>query len=321
VREGLGDCIVTLEASLPLQSKEVFTAEEYKRFIEHYRQFCEEDRGLSYQNPADKARKDYVVRQRFIVQPQLYRSRLPIYLLACCPICGGKVWEAIDTYSLNGPGWATPSRGFGWYGTLADQSSNYVEKPSYSAECQHIELLAYGVNLNGSKPDDVNQEVEIGSEKPFVMKPLIELDETFVVIHALPIGCYNDQELRPCYTAYFMTYFTAAKRAFEEATQPFHQGLSLVQYGFADYDLVKWVKAKKLFWLNPNNPALLLPGKSVSVSDFPYADVDGHEGPCVIRNGRMEPYYSIDPVRWSGGEWQPEPGPLRRLINKLRRNQ
>ncbi|MFO7537150.1 MAG: hypothetical protein R6X32_03720 [Chloroflexota bacterium] len=279
--------MVTIKAGLPLQPKEVFTAEEYKRLIEQFRQFCEEDRNLSYQNPADKARKDYVVRQRFVVQPQLYRSRLPIYLLACCPICGGKVWEAVDTYSLNGLGWATPSRGFGWYGTIADESSNYVERPSYSAECEHVEMLAYGVNLNGSKPDDVNQEVEIGLEKPFMMKPLIELDETYAVIQALPIGRYDDPELRPCYTAYFMTYFTAAKRTFEAVIEPFHQDLTLVQYGVADYDLVKWVKAKKLFWLDPNNPASLLPGKSVSDSDFPYADVDGSEAPCVIRSGRL----------------------------------
>jgi hypothetical protein len=310
---------MTSEVSLPLQSNEVFTVEEYQRFVEQYRQFCEEDRNLSYQNPADKARKDYVIRQRFVVQPQLYRSRLPIYLLACCPICGGKVWEAIDTYSLNGPGWATPSRGFGWYGTLADESSNYVERPGYSAECQHIEILAYGVNLNGSKPDDVNQEVEIGSEKPFVMKPLIELDETFVVIHTLPIDRYNDRELLPCYTAYFMTYFTATKRTFAKVTQPFHEDFNLVQYGVADYDLVKWVKAKKLFWLDKNHPNL--PLRNEPAGDFPYANLKGGEGLWVIRNGRMTPYYSSHPVSWSGGEWRPEPGLLRRLINKLRRNE
>jgi hypothetical protein len=50
---------VTIEAGLPLQPKAVFTVEECKRFVEQYRQFCQEDNDLSYQNPADEARKDF----------------------------------------------------------------------------------------------------------------------------------------------------------------------------------------------------------------------------------------------------------------------
>ena len=162
------------------------------------------------------------------------------------------------------------------------------ERPGYETECEHMEIIAYNVNLNGLEPDDVNQEVWIGPEKPFVIKSLITVDQTFVVIHALPVGRYDNPEPRPRYTVYFTTYFTNNKAAFGKITKLFSQEGSLVQYSTADYYLLPWVKEGKLFWLDRHNPELALLNKPVEA--FPYGQVEGLEGLAVIRDGKLELY-------------------------------
>jgi hypothetical protein len=245
-----------------------------------------------------------------------YHSRLPVYLLARCPICGGRVHEPVDTYSLNGIGWGgigSIKRGFGWFG-FGDGLQTGV---SYEAECRHVEIVSVMVNLNGIQPDDVTQEVWITSERPFVMPPVLNLEQTYAVVHSLPIGRFDDIEPQHHYTAYFVTYFTNVdRRLYNKVMQPAHEGYGLVAIDWADYDLLLWVKRGKLYWLDWDDSDL--PLRHEPAGDFPYATVKGGEGNWVIRNGRMEPYYSLKPVRWSGGEWRPEPGFFRRLINAFR---
>jgi hypothetical protein len=287
------------------QPENLFTLETYKELIERLRQVRTEDNSLTYQNPDHRKRKDFLGEQRFNAIPQEYRARLPVYLLARCPFCGGRVWEAIDTFSLNGLGWMGAPVGFGWYGSR-----------SYQADCAHVEIVAYGVNLNGLRPDDVFQGVPLGSEKPFVMTPVIELEQTYVVIHALPVGRYDDPEPLPRYTVYFTTYFTSNKTAFEAVVQPFHEDYSLVQYGVADYDLLKWVEAGKLFWLDPADPEL--PLRNQPVEAIPYGNVEGLEGLRVIRNGRLK----LQIGRWGQvprDQKEAEGGFVRQIINSFLR--
>lgn len=277
--------LVDLDELLNTPNKDLFTPTTYREFLERYQEIARENATLSYTNAAHRERKDFL-RQLLADMPVEYRARLPFYVLARCPICGGRVAEAIDTYSLNGLGWGGPGNtGFGWYGTIG---SGQYSRPSYEAECEHVKVMALAVNLNGRQPEDVLQEVWIGPEKPFVMLPLIKVDQTFAVIHALQVGNYNHLAARPPYTVYFITYFTGSVTAFNEVIELFAQDRSRVQIGTADYDLTKWIEAGKLFWLDPNDPAL--PLRNRPAEEFPYGGVEGLEGICVIRDGQLKLY-------------------------------
>jgi hypothetical protein len=194
-----------------------------------------------------------------------YFNQLPVYLLARCPICGGQVWEAIDTFSLNGIGWGgSLKNGYGWMGSGI----------SYDAECEHAKIVSLMVNLNGWQPSDVKQEVWIGSERPFVMTPILNMEKTFAVIHSLPIEREDIENPSSYYTAYFVTYFTDANEViFDHVMQPAYDAKSLVLYDWADYNLVKWVEKGKLYWLNKANP--ILPLQNKPIQDFPYFHVKG----------------------------------------------
>jgi hypothetical protein len=283
------------------KSDNPFTILEYKEFVQ---------RCVALEVKAS-VNFHYVLEQERKLHEE-YRSRLPVYLLARCPICGGRVHERIDTYSLNGPGWKAPGgRGFGWYGTIPQSAV------SYEAECRHVVIVSVMTNLNGIQPNDVNQEVWITSERPFVMSPVLNLEQTYAVIHSLPVGRFDDFEPQHHYTAYFVTYFTNVdRRIYDKVMQPAHEGYGLVVIDWANYDLLRWVKKGKLYWLDKNDSDL--PLRNGPVSDFPYGNVKGGEGIWVIRNGRMQPYYSLKPMRWSGGEWQPEPGFFQRLAKSFR---
>ncbi|MCC6605910.1 MAG: hypothetical protein IT327_22070, partial [Anaerolineae bacterium] len=193
-----------------------FFMQEYKKFLQHY-------------STLEKSEKLHDFLEQLDPLCHEYRSRLPIYLLARCPICGGRVHEPIDTYSLNGPGWKAPGgRGFGWYGTvpIASPQGTFPQSDvSYDAECDHAKIVSVMVNLNGIQPDDVSQNVQISSERPFVMPPILKLENTYAVIHALPVGRFDDDEPQHHYTAYFVTYFSnAEKHLYDKVMQPAHEG-------------------------------------------------------------------------------------------------
>jgi hypothetical protein len=301
--------LADLDELLNTPNKELFTPTTYREFVERYQAVNRENASLSYANPLHRERKEHVQHILWADMPREYRARLPFYLLARCPICGGRVGEVIDTYSLNGLGWGGPGgAGFGWYGALGHDS-----RPSYEAECRHVKVMATAVNLNGRQPAEVFHEVWIGPEKPFVMVPLIEAEQIFAVIHALQVGDYNDLTARPPYTVYFITYYAGDEATFDEIIKPFDQERSRVQYGTADYELIKWVEAGKLFWLDPNDPAL--PLRNRPVAEFPYGKIEGLEGLCVIRDGRQKLYIGPRGQRVRG---QPQSGGiLRRFMRKF----
>jgi hypothetical protein len=199
-------------------------------------------------------------------------------LLARCPICGGTVREAVDTYSLNGLGWRNRQPdGYGW------RSGGF-----YKADCAHVQIVAYGINLNGLLPDDVTQWVGIGSERPYVMAPLLELEDTCAVIHALPVRRAGERS-SGYYTLVFTTYFTANVAAFRAATRSFHREYTLLVPGLGDYELRPWVARGKLFWLDAGDP--LLPLRQKPPGAFPYGHMQGVVGMWAIDRGRLHMLY------------------------------
>lgn len=255
-----------------LTARDPFTGPEYRALLVRYREARAAYAERSYRNPADVGAKD-ALKAELSSLAGTYWQRLPSYLLARCPICGGAVREAVDTYSLNGLGWRNRMPdGFGW------RSGTF-----YRAECSHAQIVGYGLNLNGMVPDDVTQWVGIGSERPYVMARLIALADTYVVMHALGVG-RADGRPGGQYTLYFTTYFTDDD-AFQAAIRSFHQEQTLLVPGLGDYDLLPWVAQGKLMWLDPADDAR--PLRQRDVATFPYGKMEGVVGMWFIHRGRL----------------------------------
>jgi cytohesin len=235
-----------------------------------------------------------LIQRAQIELPKVYRSKLPTYLLARCPICGGRVHEAVDTFSLSGPGWwLSESRGFGWYGRqikmpvdgkMPPNHRNRLSEPSYQTECDHVQAVTYNVNLNNVFPDDVSPlgYVIIGSEPPQVLRPFMEQSGSYAVIHAMPVGRLDDETWQPWYTVYFSTYFHEKPYTLQQALGG--DPADLVHFFWPhhklDFNLQPWLEKGQLYWLDPATPdfSLAQPPKP-----FPYPDVPGLVGRWALR--------------------------------------
>ncbi len=275
---GEGEECSELKDKITPYPNELFNFYEYKEYVRDYY-----DNG--YKTPIETWRQQILN----------YRSRLPIYLLARCPICGGTVSEPIDTFSLCGPGWGKRSRGYGWFGTIEEGwdpvKRRYWQKPSYTAECQHAKIVEWSVNLNGIEPTDVTfEEIYIYHEIPLLLAVPMEAEGVVAVMHTLPIGRFDDPEPTPRYTAFFTTYFAANNAAYEQAMQ------KVAEYGEGsiatppyDWDFEKYLQTKRLYWLDGATSDLKL--RNEPAQNFPYLHVTGHNGMyLVIRNGKLEGY-------------------------------
>ncbi|MFL7793211.1 MAG: pentapeptide repeat-containing protein [Anaerolineae bacterium] len=270
-----------------LEPGEPFTFETYKAFASQV-----ESMVTRYRTPLGNVSVGNVPKRLMIELPPLYQSNLPVYVLARCPICGGRVSEPVDTFSLSGLGWwlSEPS-GFGWLGRRISQARNLdalmVQReggPSYRSECGHARAVTYGVNLHGIIPDDVRMTgyIVIGSERPGVLRPFMERQGSHAVIHALPVGRLDDVVWQPRYTAYFVCYFTEDADAFEEslAPQDWYSDKFVWPYDQMDYDLVPWLDEGKLFWMGPEVEGH--PLRQGPASEFPYGNVDGLVGRWMV---------------------------------------
>ncbi|HNT76540.1 MAG TPA: hypothetical protein PKH77_16125 [Anaerolineae bacterium] len=258
----------------------VFTLDTYRAFLAE----VEDARSSVYwANIArDFGRAGTAARKLSFELPSVYWARLPVFLLARCPICGGRVTEPLDTFSLSGIGWwYNEPNGLGWFGPKprSDHDSTRLMDPSYTAECDHAQAVHYGVNLNGIIPDDVKavSDVVIGSERPGVWWPFLEQEGNYAVIHALPVGRLDDDPWQPRYTVYFVTYFGPDKAAFQRSLLPWkwYDPNFLWQYDLTDYELTPWAAAGKLYWLGEAEAGFPL---RQGVEGFPYANIIGLEG-------------------------------------------
>ncbi len=244
--------------SIP-QPKHVFTMAEYQAFVKRYWEWLH------------RPHNDF--REEWISFYDEYLNQLPVYIVARCPFCGGRAWDKVDTYSLNGPGWwmlESPDARFHWSDTLDKMES----------DCGHAQLMSWSINLNDRIPDDVfvgtaKRPFEISSERPRLMLwPMqVTATRTCAVIHALPIGRFDDAQPQHRYTAFFVTYFAEDATVFREAAERGDMSIFAFQGIAYDFDLIKWVKAKRLFWLKPSDPSL--PLQHSLVEAFPYGNVQG----------------------------------------------
>jgi hypothetical protein len=274
-----------------IKPEPTFTFETYKAFIDKVSILRRKHDAATGSRNFEMARD--LTREIMIELPLSYGARLPEYTLALCPICGGRVTERIDTFSLAGAGWwISEPRGFGWFGrrlqmvyeTLYPLAYKRFTEPSYEAECVHAQAVHYGVNLNSIIPDDVEQAryVVIGSERPGVLRPFMEREESSAVVHALPVGRLDDEEWQPRYTAYFVTYFSRDVGAFQQSLLPkkWYDEKFLWPYEWMDYDLNAWVVAGKMYWMakEAEEPCL----QNEPVEAFPYGNVEGLTGRWAV---------------------------------------
>lgn len=291
------------------QTMNLFSSDEHKAFMDVYYRVKKEFADLSF----PRGERDFL--KELSIMRREYLARLPVCLLARCPICGGSVWEPIDTFSLNGLGWTRSRTGDGWFGLVpvtVNMTSQHRwvnstgETHSFTAECDHVRIITVSLNLNGLQPNDVTApySVKVGSEKPFVMKPLMDLDQTYIVIHSVPVWRFYNRDSDLHYTAYFVTYFTAASEAaFTTVMQPAYENYTSILYDWMDYDLRKWVTAGKILWLDASNPDF--PLRSKQDQNFPYGNVQGGEGVWEIHEGQMKLQVGRS-RKWSGGELEQE---------------
>ncbi len=259
--------MVTADELSMTEATSGFTMPEYRQFVQKYqhtlRQYWKQplrarEQRDTIEKKLDRLRKEYL-------------ARLPVYLLARCPFCGGEVHDVVDTYSLNGlviHGWAAGSNGVGWWG-------HEVLHP----RCEHTRIVAYCVSLNGLIPDDVFCYVRLGPAVPYVMWEPLKAPDSAVVLHSLPVGRFDDDTPRHRYTAYFMTYFVRSEETFLEAIQEWREDPdpTLVYYDDIDFDLRSYIEQGQLYWLDLDDPDLPLRNRPVEAC--PYLDLPGSRNP------------------------------------------
>lgn len=196
-----------------------------------------------------------------------YWDNIPEYLIARCPLCGAIYTDRLDTYSLKF--WVRPEHGESVY-------YGFFQKIG----CNHFVRTHQFVNLNGLLPTEVNKQMTLGSEVPYVHPFWLPDDvKSYAVMHALPICRPEAQRFVPCYSLYVITYYSEnpdemLDRRWKAARA---WGTLLTPRNFPDqeeiFDLLRWVRAGKLQWLDPNDPGLPLRNRPVEV--FPYANIQG----------------------------------------------
>ncbi len=288
------------------QPENVFNLVTYKRIMEHAKRLRQKELDLhqilaSYNQKECSATPEWkqflACREEFRSLIHEYRHRLPIHLLAQCPYCGAHILQPVDTFSLLG---LTPSLNATqvyWGGP------EWRESLPPKQRCRHALCATLSVNLNGLQPDDISgwilgEKTRLIDSAPHLMVWPLIARHTSAVMHALPIGRLDDEEPIHRYTAHFATYFAGDKTNLytKEMWVPNDLGgpaMGLVQI---DIDLLKWVKAGRLFWLNPVDTRQLM---HEPIESFPYAYVEPKGWYYVLAGGQVDGPHSYYQV-WHG---------------------
>jgi hypothetical protein len=196
-----------------------------------------------------------------------YWNNIPEYLISRCPLCGGTYCAQLDTYSLQY--WVRPEHGESVF-------AGFVQ----TIECDHFVRAHHFINLNGLKPAELKEQKTFGCEVPYV-HPFWLTDDipSFGVIHALPICRPEGERFMPRYSLYIITYYSENPAEMLERRWNAAKawGALLTPRNFPNqaeiFNLVRWVKARKLQWLDPRDTGLPLRNKPAGA--FPYANVQG----------------------------------------------
>jgi len=290
------------------QPDNVFNITTYKELLEQTRHLRAESNRLwqsmsSY--PIEELSERPEFEPRSLIHRKLrslleeYRSRLPIHLLALCPYCGVHILQPVDNFSLMGFD--------GNFGATKLYGGEYQwSSPPPRQRCAHALCATLSVSLNGLQPTDLigwilgdklhNRTMEIRAS-PYVMVWPLLARHTRAAIHALPIGRLDDEESIHRYTVYFVTYFVGGQSNLHtnDMWVANEYGGPAMGWVKEDSDLLRWVKADRLHWLDPNDTSQLMSGPPEA---FPYANVRPQGCYYILRDGRLD---GPNPHHWT---WQ-----------------
>ncbi|MBE7553949.1 MAG: hypothetical protein HS126_23025 [Anaerolineales bacterium] len=257
---------------------------------------------LKRSNRPELEKMDKVQYQQSLLR-QEYFHRLPVHLLAQCPYCGTHILQPVDTFSL-----------MGFYPLLnvteLYRGPGWVSDPPFWQHCRHFVVVTFSVNLNNLTPDDLpfwalrRKWLKMDSAPRVMVWPLIA-GQTSAVIHALPVGRLDEPELLHSYTIYFITYFADDQTNLysEEMWVPADFRRPATDGVYYDLDLIKWLEAGRLFWLNPDKFERTLMRGPVEV--FPYANIQPQGWYEIIEDGRIDGPKSYH-ATWQGPALPPE---------------
>lgn len=219
----------------------IFTWESYREFLPH------------------------IARARTSSFPE-YQARLPMQMVACCPYCGQVALLPVDLFSLFG---FHPHSDEGRYGRF---------RAGRWQGCRHMVTVTVALGLNGLQPDDLpgwmdhpNWYLRIA---PSVIAWPLLARHTSAVVHAIGIARLDDAEYIPRYTAYFSTYYAAPDSNLMDEAHFVHTDIGTAATSGVHYDedLLKWLDAERLFWLDDaqavNTPRSAFPYGSVEPRGF-----------------------------------------------------
>ncbi|MFB0535370.1 MAG: hypothetical protein ACETWR_10340 [Anaerolineae bacterium] len=203
-------------------------------------------------------------------------EHIPEYLIARCPLCGASFTERMDTYSLE------------------DWMLGFTDAVYYGGEqrhigCYHFVGVQSFINLNSIVPTEPSY-YRGESEVPYVMPIFLPDDPvSYVVMHSLPICRVENDTFVPRYSLFMLTYYSQDPHVLlKRNTEHWKPGMGMISpmYPFSsDRDLLKWVVAGKLWWLDLDRDDLSL--KSGPVEEFPYGNIEGRDRPFTYRKGRL----------------------------------
>lgn len=206
---------------------------------------------------------------------------IPRHTIARCPLCGEVCTEQVDTYNL---------RDVGNLGEYIDTSFKH-----YSA-CEHLAGEHGFLHLNGVIPDGYFHG---RSEVPYVDPNFLPDDpRSCAVMHCLPIWRAEGEAFVPRSLLFVVTYYSKAPETLyqERIKVRYRLGIEPLpkMYSWREargdkdaWDLVRWVRMGKLWWLDLDRDDL--PLRNSPVEEFPYANIQGiQQGFTYYHDGKFE---------------------------------
>lgn len=218
------------------------------------------------------------------IMRKFFRSQ-PYVLISRCPYCSREIWVKVGIFSLVDEFWYR-------------ESSDGRDDAAPKSRCPHLFCIDGALNLNGHEPIEaiapisaLNDTIKMAAEAPFVKPRVLSLPTMVAVVHSFPVA---DK-----YTAYPIVYFMKqqppqdkycigwARQEYVDHHKASGSGVVITgkRIDAQDYELKKWVRQGKLFWLDPTDDEHPLVREPVEA--FPYSNVAGRQNPYVIKNGQV----------------------------------
>ena len=196
-----------------------------------------------------------------------YVNMTPVVPMSRCPYTREVAYHSIDLYGLDGPWW--------------DYS-----KPLRPVEDLPVTFFTVTGSMKlGENVENTRQQARPGPEAPYVIKQLIGVPGIKAVISTVKVGDH---------TGYPVFYYSENVNPEVEPARNWGQYMwqrmdrdgryvhlvpDETEFDY-DFDLTKWVKEGKLYWIAPSDPTFTLRN---GVDDCPYLSIGGgHEFQIII---------------------------------------